>query len=78
MKNKISVNDFFSKCGQIRSFMQICLHLLKKFLMEKLVLPAVPITDIAREVKCFSLEYHRILALFNNILRFPITRKLVL
>ena len=31
---KFSIKDFFSKCDQIRSFLRIWSHLLKKFLME--------------------------------------------
>ena len=31
---KFSIKDFFSKCDQIRSFLRIWLHLLKKSLME--------------------------------------------
>ena len=38
---KISIKDFFSKCDQIRSFLRICQHLLKKSLMENLILCAV-------------------------------------
>ena len=33
-KMKFSIKDFFSKCDQIRSFIGIWSHLLKKFLME--------------------------------------------
>ena len=33
-KIKFSIEDFFSKCDQIRSFLRIWSHLLKKFLME--------------------------------------------
>ena len=33
---KFSVKDFFSKCEQIRSFLRICSHLLKKSSMENL------------------------------------------
>ena len=31
---KSSIKDFFSKCDQIRSFLRIWSHLLRKFLME--------------------------------------------
>ena len=31
---KFFIKDFFSKCDQIRSFLQIWLHLLKKSLIE--------------------------------------------
>ena len=33
-KMKFSITGFFSKCDQIRSFLRIWLHLLKKSLME--------------------------------------------
>ena len=33
-KLKFSVKDFFSRCDQIRSFLRIWSHLLKKCLME--------------------------------------------
>ena len=38
---KFSVNDFFSKCDQIRSFLPIWLHLLKKSLTENFTFCAV-------------------------------------
>ena len=38
---KISIKDFFSKCDQIRSFLRIWSHLLKKSVMENLVFCAV-------------------------------------
>ena len=34
---KFSVKDFFSKCEQIRSFLRMRSHLLKKFLMENFI-----------------------------------------
>ena len=63
--------DFFTKCGQIRSFMQICLHFRKNSLMKNLVFCAVPITDIACKVECFWLKFRHVLAIFNNTWRFP-------
>ena len=36
-KMKIFIKDSFSKCDQIRSFLQIRSHLLKKFLKENLI-----------------------------------------
>ena len=36
-KVKIATWYFFSKCNQIHSFLHICSHLLKKFLMENLI-----------------------------------------
>ena len=38
---KFSIKDFFSKCGQIWSFLQIWSHLLKKTLMDNFILCAV-------------------------------------
>ena len=38
---KLSIKDFFSKCDQIRSFLQIWSHLLNKSLMENLVFCAM-------------------------------------
>ena len=38
---KFSIKDFFGKCGQIRSFLRIWSHLLKKSLMENFIFRAV-------------------------------------
>ena len=38
---KFSIEDFFSKYDQIRSFSQIWSHLLKKFSMENMIFCAV-------------------------------------
>ena len=43
-KMKFSMKGFFSKCDQIRSFLRIWSHLLKKSLMENFILWAV--TDV--------------------------------
>ena len=40
-KMKLSFKDFFSKCDQIRSFLRIWLHLLKKSLMGNFIFCAV-------------------------------------
>ena len=40
-KMKFSIKDFFSKCGQIRSFLRIWSHLLKKSLIENFIFWAV-------------------------------------
>ena len=34
---KFSIKDYFSKCDQIRSFLRIWSHLLKKSLMENFI-----------------------------------------
>ena len=36
-KMKFSIKDFFSKCDQIRRFLRICSHLMKKSLMENFI-----------------------------------------
>ena len=38
---KFTIKDFFSKCDQIRSFLRIWSHLLKKPLMENFIFYAV-------------------------------------
>ena len=43
-KMKFSIKDFFSKCDQIRSFLRIWSHLLKRSLMENFVFCAVLVT----------------------------------
>ena len=40
-KMKFSIKDFFSKCDQIRSFLRIWQHLLKKYLMENFIFCAL-------------------------------------
>ena len=40
-KMKFSITDFFSKCDQIRSFLRIWLHLLKKSITENFIFCAV-------------------------------------
>ena len=40
-KTKFSIKDFFSKYDQIGSFLWICSHLLKKYVMENLIFYAV-------------------------------------
>ena len=40
-KMKFSITDFFSKCDQIRSFLRIWSHLLKKSVMENFIFCAV-------------------------------------
>ena len=42
-KMKFAIKDFFSKCDQIRSFLRICSHLLKKSLTESFILCAVSV-----------------------------------
>ena len=43
---KFSIKDFFSKCDQIRTFLRIWSHLLKKFSMEKLILSSVKVAKL--------------------------------
>ena len=44
-KKKFSIKDFFSKCDQIRSFLRIWSHLMKKFLMENFIFCALYIKN---------------------------------
>ena len=40
-KTKFSIKNFFSKCDQIRSFLRMWLHLLKKSLMQSFIFSAM-------------------------------------
>ena len=40
-KMKLSIKDFFNKCGKIRRKLRTCSHLLKKYLMENFIFCAV-------------------------------------
>ena len=42
---KFSIKDFFNKCDQIRSFLRIWSHLMKKSLMENFIFCAVNIAE---------------------------------
>ena len=45
-KNEVSIKDSFSKCDQIRSFLRIWSHFVKKSLMENFIFCAVLIDMI--------------------------------
>ena len=60
-KMKFSIKDFFSKSDQIRSFLRIWLHLLKKSLMENFIFCAV-------QNSC-QWEYPGFLYLLRNVLK---------
>ena len=57
---KFFIKDFFGKCDQIRSYLQIWSHLLKKSLMENFIFRAVKKFHISRwfklEVKKWLLQ----------------------
>ena len=52
---KFSIKGFFSKCDQIRSFLRIWSHLLKKSLIENFILCAVK-KSIKQEVKAYQIN----------------------
>ena len=49
-KMKFSIKDLFSKCDQIRNFLWIWSHLMKKSLMENFIFSAV-VTGIWKKIK---------------------------
>ena len=52
---KFYIKDFFSKCDQIRSFLRIWSHLLKKSLMENVIFCAVEMkAECDRELTLLS------------------------
>ena len=55
-KKKSSIKDFFSKCDQIRSFLRIWSHLLKKSLMENFIFWAVSVKKVFLEISQNSQE----------------------
>ena len=57
---KFSIRDFFSKCDQIRSFLRIWSHLLKKSLMENFIFCAVEtsVKDIILKISIKQLYEH--------------------
>ena len=54
-KMKFSIKDFFSNCDQIRTFLRVWSHLLKKFLVENFILCAVLSTQFD---VIFSIDYN--------------------
>ena len=62
-KMKFSIKDFFSKCDQIRSFLQIWSHLLKKYLMKNFNFCAV----FERVLTKFLLSVHCSFLLFLDL-----------
>ena len=57
---KFSIKDFFSKCEQIRSFLRIWSHLLKKSIMENFIF----CSDVFKKhiqstfaMKCFRIKF---------------------
>ena len=52
---KFSIKDLFSKCDQIRRFLRIWSHLLKKLLMENFIFCSVKHTPTAIEVFLLSI-----------------------
>ena len=51
MKNEVLIMDFFSKYDQIRSLLQIWLHLLKKPWMENFIFYVVPQFSFVEEIQ---------------------------
>ena len=59
-KLKFSIKDFLSKCDQIRSFLRIWSHLLKKFLLENFIFCAACKTVTLHEMKQYLEQDFRI------------------
>ena len=58
-KMKFCIKDFFSKCEQIRSFLRICSHLLKKSLMQNFIFCAVLLALVFTKISwhIYKLQY---------------------
>ena len=68
---KFSIKDFFSKCDQIRSFLRIWSHLLKKSLMESFIFCTVTVTNRAsNSMKCNKSQLDKKVELIKRIIFF--------
>ena len=65
-KMKFSINDFFSKCDQIRSVQRIWSHLLKKFLMENFIFCLVTSFTFAQNKQSLEECYSNLFILSIN------------
>ena len=63
-KMKFSIKGLFSKCDQIRSFLQIWSHLLKKSLMKNFIFCAMKKETLTQAISCEICE------MFKSTLRF--------
>ena len=67
-KIKFSIKGFFSKCDQIRSFLPIRSHLLKKSLMENIIFCAVYISAVKRiQIRTYNIPYIPLFSLHTEI-----------
>ena len=66
---KFSINGFFSKCDQIRRFLRIWSHSLKKSLMENFIFCAVKFCAITNQINYmrFSFYYSHLLMLWSSL-----------
>ena len=55
-KMKFSIKDFFSICDQIRSFLRVWSHLLKKYFMENFIFCAVK-SDNSKMIKLYKVIF---------------------
>ena len=70
-KMNISSKDFFSICEQIRGFLRICSHLLKKFLMDNFFVLGVSSHLLKKSLKetLFFVQCWLLLLLVENVYR---------
>ena len=68
-KIKFSVKNFFSKCNQIRNFLWIWSHLLKKSLMQNFIFCAVPLKGYFLPCPSCGTKFH-IISTFTTVLSF--------
>ena len=66
---KFTIKDYFSKCNQIRSFLRISLHLLKKSLMENFIFYAVKIYQELGLESLTDWRWYRNLVFFQKIIK---------
>ena len=66
-KMEFSIKDFFSKCDEIGSFLQIWSHLLKKFLKENLMLHRM--LDMVKWVINLEFTTFKLMEMFRHLAR---------
>ena len=81
-KNKFSINDLFSKCDQIRSFLRLWSHLPKKSFMENLIFctsvnSARVIIGSARLIKKFLMKMSVCLLFLTPIWMFMVASLII-
>ena len=77
-KMKFPIKEFFSKCDQIRSFLRIWSHLLKKSLIEKFIILCIKF-QILKKIWSWKAHWgnsmiNKVDQYFNQLVHYPSTK----